>query len=82
MARGNSGRIIIEMEPEAKKRLYDALDLTGSTLKEWFLKHAADFCGETVQPSLFQLSETQSTKNGRRGKDFSMPNPKSKKPAL
>ena len=58
MARGNSGRIIIEMEPEAKRRLYDALDLTGSTLKDWFLKRAEDFCIETIQPSLFRLPET------------------------
>ena len=53
MARGNSGRIVIEVEPEVKRRLYSALALTGSTLKDWFVKAAADFCSEAPQPSLF-----------------------------
>jgi hypothetical protein len=53
MARGESGRIVIEIEPEAKKRLYDALEQSGSTLKGWFIKNAKDFCRETTEPSLF-----------------------------
>jgi hypothetical protein len=53
MARGDSGRIVIEMEPEAKRQLYAALALTGSTLKDWFIKRAAEFCAEATQPSLF-----------------------------
>jgi hypothetical protein len=57
MARGDSGRIVIEVEPEAKWQLYAALDLAGSTLKEWFIKRAADFCAETTQPSLFKLTD-------------------------
>lgn len=40
MSIGNSGRIVIEVEPEAKRRLYAALALDGLTLKEWFLKAA------------------------------------------
>jgi hypothetical protein len=56
MARGDSGRIVIEVEPETKRQLYAALDLTGSTLKEWFVKRAADFSAETTQPSLFKLT--------------------------
>jgi hypothetical protein len=55
MARGDSGRIVIEVGPDAKKQLYAALDLAGSTLKDWFVKRAADFCAETTQPSLFDL---------------------------
>jgi len=55
MARGDSGRIVIEIEPEAKKQLYSALALAGSTLKDWFLKRASDFCADAVQPSLFSL---------------------------
>lgn len=53
MARGESGRIVIEVEPEVKRRLYSALALSGSTLKDWFIRAASDFCAETVQPSLF-----------------------------
>jgi hypothetical protein len=54
MARGESGRIVIEIEPETKKRLYASLALSGSTLKDWFLKKAADYCQNVGQPSLFQ----------------------------
>lgn len=53
MARGESGRIVIEVEPEVKRRLYAALALTGSTLKDWFVRNAATFCSDTAQPSLF-----------------------------
>jgi hypothetical protein len=57
MARGDSGRIVIEVEPEAKRQLYAALDLAGSTLKEWFIKRASDFYAETTQPPLFNLTD-------------------------
>ncbi len=40
MSIGNSGRIVIEVEPEAKRKLYAALALDGLTLKEWFLQAA------------------------------------------
>lgn len=64
MARGDSGRIVIEVEPETKRQLYAALDLTGSTLKEWFVKRAADFSAEATQPFLFKLTN-HSPKNAR-----------------
>ena len=53
MARGESGRIVIEVEPEVKRRLYAALALSGSTLKDWFIQTAIVFCEDSVQPSLF-----------------------------
>src|SRR5436309_1301785 len=62
MARGNSGRIVIEVEPETKRQLYAALDLAGSTLKEWFIKHATDFSTEAIQPSLFNITTLPSGK--------------------
>lgn len=65
MARGESGRIVIEVEPEMKKRLYAALALSGSTLKDWFCKKAADYCHDAVQPSLFdRLEPLPQTKTG------------------
>lgn len=65
MARGESGRIVIEVEPETKKRLYASLAMSGSTLKDWFLKKAADYCREAGQPSLFEDVESRSpAKNG------------------
>lgn len=70
MARGESGRIVIEVEPEIKRRLYSALALSDSTLKDWFLKTAADFCAESVQPSLFPRG---SPDNGREISDEAAP---------
>jgi len=70
MAVGESGRIVIDVDPEMKRRLYSALALSGSTLKDWFLKSARSFCDESTQPMLFntdrnvktQLTETTLTK--------------------
>ena len=43
MGRGKSGRIVLEIEPTVKKRLYEALESDGVTLKTWFLKRAETF---------------------------------------
>lgn len=43
MSIGSSGRIVIEIEPEAKRRLYAALAHEGLTLKDWFLKNAEKY---------------------------------------
>ena len=59
MPRGESGRIVIEIEPEMKRRLYAALAISGSTLKDWFLRNATSFCDESVQPSLFATPSRQ-----------------------
>ena len=56
MARGKSGRIVVEVDPETKNRLYSNLALTGSTLKEWFSIVAEDYCSNTPNPSLFAKS--------------------------
>lgn len=59
MARGESGRIVLVVDPEMKRRLYAALALSGSTLKDWFIKVAQDYCIESQQPSLFRERKTQ-----------------------
>jgi predicted HicB family RNase H-like nuclease len=43
MSIGNSGRIVIEVKPEVKRRLYSALASEGISLKEWFLKNAEQY---------------------------------------
>lgn len=48
---GNSGRIVIDIEPDLKRRMYAALSLSGSTLKDWFRKSAAAYCDEQREPS-------------------------------
>lgn len=51
---GESRRIVVDVEPELKRQLYAALSLSGSTLKDWFMKAAADYCFEKTQPSFFR----------------------------
>lgn len=53
MARSDSGRIVIEVEPDVKRDLYAALALEGATLKDWFTRSAQVFSSETLQPLLF-----------------------------
>lgn len=53
MARGKSGRIVLEVDPALKRELYLALEHQQQTLKEWFTTHAHQFLSEQVQPSLF-----------------------------
>lgn len=40
MAIGDSGRIVLEIDPDIKKRLYASLALDQMSLKEWFIKTA------------------------------------------
>jgi hypothetical protein len=46
MAKGPSGRIVIEVDPDLKQRLHARLALQGSTLKDWFVECARDFVGD------------------------------------
>lgn len=40
MAKGESGRIVLEIDPNLKKTLYSVLALEQKTLKDWFLENA------------------------------------------
>ena len=53
MARGKSGRIVIEADPKLKSDLYLALAKNDMTLKDWFLKQAEDFIKNNDQIKLF-----------------------------
>ncbi len=48
---------MIEVEPELKRELYAALSLSGSTLKDWFLQCAQQYCGDAAQMQLFSQAE-------------------------
>jgi len=52
MAKGASGRVVIELDPNLKKILYASLDQEGLTLKDWFIQSANRYVAEQVQPSL------------------------------
>jgi len=53
MARGESGRIVLEIDPAEKHDLYDALTRDGMTLKDWFLRRAGEYLRERGQGQLF-----------------------------
>jgi hypothetical protein len=55
MARGSSGRIVLEINPSKKGELYDALTKDGKTLKDWFLGQAEHYLNERKQPSFFSI---------------------------
>lgn len=52
MAKGESGRVVIEVEPALKRRLYSALAIENSTLKHWFINLAEQFVAEHGQPKV------------------------------
>lgn len=56
MAKGNSGRIVIDVDPVFKRDLYGALDRAGLTMREWFLRNAERYMSEQIQPSLLLRS--------------------------
>lgn len=53
MAIGESGRIVLEIDPELKRKLYSMLALENKTLKDWFIALAIQHIDTKQQPSLF-----------------------------
>lgn len=53
MARGSSGRIVIEIDPSLKTDLYIALARESLTLRAWFVERAKTYLLARYQPSLF-----------------------------
>lgn len=61
MSKGDSGRLVIEVDPAFKRRLYSALSIEGSTLKDWFISAAGSYIDEHEQPSLPELENKKKT---------------------
>lgn len=59
MSKGESGRIVIEVAPNLKRRLYTALAGDGSTLKDWFVAAVTNYIAEREQPNLPNLTRTK-----------------------
>ena len=61
---GKSGRIVIEIEPELKHKLYSTLALNGLNLKEWFIENVDEYLEDSGQMSLPMIEdkEDQATK--------------------
>jgi hypothetical protein len=53
MARGESGRIVLEIDPAEKRELYSAVTRDGMTLKDWFLRRATEYLRDRDQRQLF-----------------------------
>ncbi len=65
MARGKSGRIVLEIDPELKRQLYTTLENRQQTMKEWFIREAEGLVCSGKQPSLFDVPEKiQTNKTG------------------
>ena len=53
MAIGESGRIVLEIEPELKRKLYSELALEHKSLKNWFILMAESYIQTQNQADLF-----------------------------
>lgn len=53
MAIGDSGRIVLEVDPQLKRRLYSVLALEHKSLKDWFIGKAEEHVQAQQQPTLF-----------------------------
>ena len=61
MARGRSGRIVLEIDPALKRELYLALERQQKTLKDWFLEEARRYLVNISQRTLFEVDEVTRT---------------------
>ena len=65
MAKGSSGRLVIEIDPNLKQELYQALGDEGLNLKQWFLGNVADYLDRRVQPELPLFNELEYSKEAK-----------------
>ena len=66
MAKGSSGRIVVEIDPELKQELYHALGEDGINMKQWFLGNVGQYLEERAQPSFSFITPTFTSKKDRR----------------
>ena len=67
MAKGNSGRIVIEIDPSLKDELYTVLKSEELNMKEWFLSNAEEFLKNRSQMKLNLVNDEQVTNTIGRG---------------
>jgi hypothetical protein len=51
MPKGDSGRIVVDVDAVLKRRLYSALAMENSTLKKWFIECAERYIEENHAPT-------------------------------
>ncbi len=69
MARGKSGRVVLEIDPELKRKLYATLENEQKTMKEWFVKEAEGLIYGETQTSLFENPDNMAKENDEDGSD-------------
>ena len=52
MARGPSGRLVVDLDPALKRELHAALAADGTTFKEWLIARVSEYFDQRRQPSL------------------------------
>lgn len=62
-----SGRMLVEVDPEEKQELYQALQSDGLTLKGWFQHYRSLYLRAREQPSLFEESPLPQPRNKETG---------------
>ena len=67
MARGKSGRVVLEIDPELKRQLYATLENKQQTMKEWFVREAEALIYGHKQPSLFDVPDNRSNSKRENG---------------
>ncbi|MGW8277826.1 hypothetical protein [Xanthomonas axonopodis] len=68
MARGPSGRVVIEIEPLLKKRLYMTLAAQDLTLKDWFINSVEQCIQDGSKTALNQeLQSEQKDSDNKAG---------------
>lgn len=55
MARGASGRVVLEVDPKLKHDLYVALTTKDLTLREWFIEQAEHFLSAEADKSQMRI---------------------------
>jgi hypothetical protein len=65
MSIGKSGRIVIEIDADIKRRLYAALISDGLTLRQWFLDEAREYLLHAVSTNEEGKVSDQETEVGK-----------------
>ncbi len=61
MARGPSGKLVIEVDPSLKDALHARLAIEKKTMKAWFIKHAEDYVGASLSQSVPYMKVAESS---------------------
>ena len=59
LARGSSGRIVLEVQQNIKNNLYVALAKNQTTLKDWFLETASSYIKNNLISDNLRIAENK-----------------------